>query len=72
MLNVTSFNIGEITSKVSLNTPSSGIIQRSSVRIWHSQQIFKFLSMNYQYFGLFLDEPTRPKEERCFRPDRKS
>lgn len=29
MLNVTSFNIGEITSKVSLNTPSSGIIQRS-------------------------------------------
>lgn len=32
MLNVTSFNIGEITSKVSLNTPSSGIIQRSHPR----------------------------------------
>ena len=32
MLNVISFNIGEITSKVSLNTPSSGIIQRSHPR----------------------------------------
>jgi hypothetical protein len=32
VLNVTSFNIGEITSKVSLNTPSSGIIQRSHPR----------------------------------------
>lgn len=32
MLNVTSFNIGKITSKVSLNTPSSGIIQRSHPR----------------------------------------
>lgn len=29
---LTSFNIGEITSKVSLNTPSSGIIQRSHPR----------------------------------------
>lgn len=29
MLNVTSFNIGDITSKVSLNTPSTGIIQKS-------------------------------------------
>lgn len=32
MLNVTSFNIGEITSKVSLNTPSTGIIQKSHPR----------------------------------------
>ena len=32
MLNITSFNIGEITSKVSLNTPSSGIIQKSHPR----------------------------------------
>lgn len=32
MLNVTSFNIGDITSKVSLNTPSTGIIQKSHPR----------------------------------------
>ena len=44
MLNVTSFNIGEITSKVSLNTPSSGIIQRSHPRSkfvrFHSRSAF--------------------------------
>lgn len=32
MLNVASFNIGDITSKVSLNTPSTGIIQKSHPR----------------------------------------
>lgn len=32
MLNVTSFNIGDITSRVSLNTPSTGIIQKSHPR----------------------------------------
>lgn len=32
MLNVTSFNIGDITSKVSLNTPSTGILQKSHPR----------------------------------------
>lgn len=29
MLNTTSFSIGEITNKVSLNTPCTGIIQKS-------------------------------------------
>lgn len=32
MLNVTSFNIGDITSKVSFNAPSTGIIQKSHPR----------------------------------------
>lgn len=32
MLNLTSFNIGEITSKVSFNSPSTGIIQKSHPR----------------------------------------
>ena len=48
MLNVTSFNIGEITSKVSLNTPSSGIIQRSHPRSkfvrFHSMSEYAFSS----------------------------
>lgn len=48
LLNVTSFNIGEITSKVSLNTPSSGIIQRSHPRSkfvrFHSRSEYAFSS----------------------------
>ena len=30
--NITSFNIGDITSKVSFNAPSTGIIQKSHPR----------------------------------------
>lgn len=66
MLNVTSFNIGDITSKVSLNAPSTGIIQRSHPRsnfvrfharspmsecvLSDSPRLTKTLHVNLQYY----------------------
>lgn len=73
MLNVTSFNIGEITSKVSLNTPSSGIIQRSHPRSkfvrFHSRSPMseyarKHPGCSLQEYCEYLDNIAREEAER--------
>lgn len=59
MLNVTSFNIGEITSKVSLNTPSSGIIQKSHPR----SKFVRFHSRSPMSEYAFSSRPRLGKDE---------
>lgn len=59
MLNVTSFNIGEITSKVSLNTLSSGIIQRSHPR----SKFVRFHSRSSMSEYAFSSRPSKDGPE---------
>lgn len=58
MLNITSFNIGEITSKVSLNTPSTGIIQKSHPR----SKFVRFHARSQMSEYVFSESPRLTKD----------
>jgi len=58
MFNATSFNIGEITSKVSLNTPSTGIIQKSHPR----SKFVRFHARSQMSEYVFSESPRLTKD----------